>query len=148
MKWRSEKVPSKDILYEYKPFCQGLLFEDEEIVREVTGLLRKNIEYWARMFSQVYREERDFISKSYLLEKKNWYVESMMSEAQSMATSGSTTGFSFEYMRWEPFLYFIEGSNHYDLVLDEFEISEKPKILYFFNSNQYDQDKIITVRND
>ncbi|NBT60107.1 hypothetical protein EBT16_15150 [bacterium] len=72
----------------------------------------------------------------------------MMSEAQSMATSGSTTGFSFEYMRWEPFLYFIEGSNHYDLVLDEFEISEKPKILYFFNSNQYDQDKIITVRND
>ncbi|NBT59626.1 hypothetical protein EBT16_12660, partial [bacterium] len=49
---------------------------------------------------------------------------------------------------WEPFLYFIEGENHYDLIMDEFGIPERPKILYMFNSNQYKSSDIVTIKDD
>ncbi|NBT58465.1 hypothetical protein EBT16_06750, partial [bacterium] len=69
LKWRAEKLPSKDILYDYKPFCRNLMFEDEEIVRETTGLLKRNIELWARRFSESYSKESEFVSKSDLSDK-------------------------------------------------------------------------------
>jgi hypothetical protein len=146
--WRSASLPSKEILHSYRPLCRNLMYEDEDVVTDVTDLLRKNIESWAELFSPAYSEKREFISKAELEDKEKWYVESVMDEAQPMATSGSTTGCSFRYMRWEPFLYFIEGLNHYDLILDEFQVTERPKILYLFNSGQYEKEKLITVRFD
>ena len=136
------------MLHEYKPFCRDLLFEEEELVLETTGILKINIEAWAQKMSPVYSKKSNFVSKVDLLDKDLWYVKSATDEAQPMTTSGSTTGSPFGYMRWEPFLYFIEGLNHYDLILDEFDVPIRPKILYFFNSNQYDPKKLITVRDD
>jgi len=147
-KWKSLPLPSKEILYDYKPICRNLLYEDESLVRETTEILRKNIEEWAIAFSPVYSKRIDFVSKENLEDKDAWYVRSVTHETQPMASSGSTNGTPFRYLRWEPFLYFIEGSNHYDLVMDEFNISEHPKILYLFNSNKYDGSKLVTVRDD
>lgn len=147
-KWRETPLPSKEILYEYKPFCRNLLFEDEDLVRDAIFLLKTNIERWAKLFSPAYSEPSEFVSKTELSNKELWYVNSEIKDSQPMASSGSTTGTPFIYLRWEPFLYFIEGDNHYDLIMDEFEIPERPRILYMFNSNQYDNSRLTTVRDD
>lgn len=148
LKWESSVLPCKEILYDYKNICANLLFEDEDLVREVTDLLRTNISLWAKYNSPVYSSETGLLSKQKLQNKENWYVESIRSESMHMATNGSTTGNAFQYLRWDPFLYFIECENHYDLIMDEFKIRENPEILFFFNSNRYEKDKIVTVRND
>jgi hypothetical protein len=148
LKWRTEDLPSKDLPYEYVPLCRDLLYEDEELVRDATSLMRKNIEQWARKFSPAYSSIDEVMSKGGLKDKSRWYVESMMGETRPMATSGSTDGQHFEYVRWDPFLYQIEGINHYDLIMDEFGMPEKPKVMYFFNTSMYDPSLDITVRYD
>lgn len=147
-KWKAMPLPSKEMLYEYRPFCRDLLFEDEDVVRDAISLLKKNIEHWARIFSPIYSEPREFVSKTELSNSEAWYVNSEIKDSQPMASSGSTTGIPFRYLRWEPFLYFIEGDNHYDLIMDEFEMPERPRILYMFNSNQYEESHLITVKDD
>lgn len=147
-KWKSSDLPSEQVLYDYKPFCLDLMFEDEELVRETTSILRRNIELWASINSPVYSDVSDIRSKSDLMDKSRWYVTSKSAESQSMATSGSTSGAPFSYLRWEPFLYFIEATNHYDLIMDEFGVKENPDVLYFFNTTRYEDDKVITTRSD
>jgi hypothetical protein len=147
-KWKDLKEPNKNILYEYKPICKNLLYEDEDLVLETIEILKRNIKNWSQKYSEAYKNNKDFFSKQDLLDKSKWFVDFIKNESQPMATNGSTTGFSFPYLRWEPFLYFIEADNHYDLILDEFEISQQPNILYFFNNNQYDASKYITVKSD
>lgn len=148
LRWKNESLPCKKILYEYKPFCIDLLYEDEELVREVTSLLRKNIEQWAKTYSEVYSNIDKVISKQDLFDKSTWYVNCVSEESMNMATSGSTTGSPFSYLRWDPFLYFIEAENHYDLIMDEYSISNNPDVMYFFNTSMYDKSKIVTVRSD
>lgn len=147
-RWRSTSLPNKDMLREYMPLCSSLMLQDEELVREATNLLRKNIEEWARANSPVYLSTDGILSKENLIDKGRWYVDSMKAESQPMATSGSTTGTPFEYLRWEPFLYPIEADNHYDMIMDEFEVPERPKVVYFFNTAMYDQSLDMTVRDD
>lgn len=147
-KWSKKELPEKSILYDYKPICRNLLYEDEDLVRETINLLTQNIEKWASKFSKSYSSIRPFISKENLLNKSDWYVKELMSEVGYMTTSGSTTGLPFSYLRWEPFLYFIEGENHYDLILDEFNVTQKPNILYYLNSNNYEKNKTITVSSE
>lgn len=148
LKWSKHKDPNKAILYDYKNICKNILYEDEELLIETTRLLKKNIEDWAVAFSESYKNKKDIVSKEDLLDQHKWHVHFIKAESQPMATNGSTTGFSFPYLRWEPFLYFIEADNHYDLILEEFKVCENPNILYFFNNNQYDSSKYITVKND
>jgi len=144
-KWKQKELPDKNLLYDYKKICKDLLYEDEDLVRETIKLLINNIKNWAIKLSKPYEKIRPLISKENLLNKSDWYVKELISEVGFMTTSGSTTGLPFSYLRWEPFLYFIEGTNHYDLILDEFEINQNPNVFYFFNSNNYDKNKIITV---
>ena len=147
-KWTHEALPSKQMLYDYRPICKNLLFEEEWLVVEVLRLLNMNITLWAKSNSHIYSTGKDIISKQDLLDKSLWYVDGFENEIGYMATSGSTTGEPFQYLRWDPFLYFIEAENHYDMILDEFEISENPKILFFFNSPMFDPQQKITIRSD
>lgn len=146
-KWSGQK-PCREVLYDYMPLCRDLLFEDEELVREATDLLRANIRGWAIANSPVYSSFDGIMSKELLVDKNSWYVESLASETQPMATSGSTTGLPFQYLRWEPFLYPIEADNHYDMIMDEFGMPESPKVMYFFNTSMYDPSLDVTVRGD
>jgi hypothetical protein len=142
-KWENINLPNQNILYEYRPFCRNLLYEDEEIVRKVTNLLRKNIELWACQQTKVYpKHKNEIIYKEKLLNKDDWHVADMLPQSAKMATNGSTTGKPFSYLRWEPFLYFIEGENHYDLILDEFEIKINFDILYFIPNDIKSEDWI------
>jgi hypothetical protein len=147
-KWKSSDFPSDQILYDYKPFCLGLMYEDEELIRETTSLLKRNVECWAKHNSPVYKDVSEIRSKHDLMDKSSWYVASKTAESQPMATSGSTSGAPFSYLRWEPFLYFIEATNHYDLIMDEFMVKENPDVLYFFNTSRYDASLAITSRSD
>lgn len=147
-KWGRESLPDKSLPFEYIPFCRNLLYEDESLVREATGIMRRNVDAWAKKFSPAYFSHDGIISKDDLRDKSKWYVESLMHEARPMATSGSTDGMPFEYFRWDPFLYPIEGENHYDLIMDEFGIPERPKVMYFFNTGMYDPSLDVTVRSD
>jgi len=135
-KWKELSVPSSQVLYDYKPICKDLLYHDEDLVLETINILKKNISIWAYENCEVYKKTKDlpFLDKKYFKDKSKWYIKSMEKESMNMKSSGSTTGASFEYLRWEPFLYFIEGENHYDLILDEYEIPQNPDIMYFFES--------------
>lgn len=134
-KWRHARFPSKEVLYDYKPICKNLLYEDEDIVLETKEILVNNITSWSKI-SKSYSNSKKFFSKQDFQNKEDWYVKEILSESAHMATSGSTTGLPFSYLRWEPFLYFIEGDNHYDLIMDEFNIRKNPEVLYFFNTNK------------
>jgi len=147
-KWKTKKLPCKDVLYEYKSICTNLLYEDEELVQETIKILRKNIYLWAKNFSNVYKKHTGIVSKYDLKNKKDWFVESISNESAHMRTSGSTTGEPFSYLRWEPFLYFIEGTNHYDLIANEFNISKTPNILYFFNTMNVKNNEYIFVKKN
>lgn len=148
-RWSNFPSPNKDIPREYMPLCGGLMHEDEELVRDVVSILRRNITMWAMNHSPVYASSGDSIlSKEDLSDKSQWYVDSMLAETQPMATSGSTTGTPFEYLRWEPFLYPIEADNHYDMIMDEFLVPERPKVMYFFNTGMYDHSLDVTIRGD
>jgi hypothetical protein len=148
VRWGKEGLPSKELPHEYIPLCRDLLYEDEDLVREVTALMRNNIERWARKLCPVYSGIDGHVSRRELKDKSRWYVESMMGETRPMATSGSTDGQPFEYVRWDPFLYQIEGDNHYDLIMDEFGMPDRPKVMYFFNTAMYDPSLDVTVRDD
>ena len=139
-KWKSLDLPSKQIIYDYKIFCKNLLFNSEEIILEVIDLLKKNINLWANQNSSIYKSKFSYISKENLDKKELWYAENFKKEAKKMSTSGSTTGKPFSYLAWKNFFEFIEGENHYDMILDEFAIRQSPNILCFFK-NQYDYHK-------
>lgn len=137
-KWKSQEFPSKEILYDYKPFCKNLLFNSEEIVLETIDLLKKNICLFANQNSAVYKSQSNYTSKENLNKKELWYVENLKKESKQMSTSGSTTGKPFSYLSWKPFFEFIEGENHYDMILDEFQIKKNINVLCFFK-NRFDK---------
>ena len=147
-KWKTKKLPCKDVLYEYKSICTNLLYEDEELVQETIKILRKNIYLWAKNFSNVYKKHTGIVSKCNLNNKKDWFVESISNESAHMRTSGSTTGEPFSYLRWEPFLYFIEATNHYDLIANEFNINKNPHVFYFFNTKHIEKNKFIISKSN
>lgn len=148
-RWSDSHLPSKELLLEYTPICGSLMFEDEELVRGVTSLLFRNIESWARSNSRVYGErEFEFMTRENLMNPSLWHVPSVSHESARMATSGTTNGTPFRYLRWEPSLMTIEAENHYDLILDEFFVREEPHILNLFNSVMYDPSRLVTVRSD
>ena len=142
-KWKSQDLPSKQVLYDYQPFCKNLLFNDEDIVLETVDLLKKNIYFWADQNCVIYKNQVDYASKETLNKKEFWYVDALKDESRQMTTSGSTTGKPFPYLAWKPFFEFIEAENHYDMILDEFKIRPNPNVLCFFK-NQFDKfDKYI-----
>ena len=149
-KWKSFSEPCSQILYDYKPICRDLLFHDEHLVLEVIDILKKNITKWSQKYSPIYHNrENEIIEKYHLWHKDKWYVKHMLNQSAQMRSSGSTTGHQFEYLRWDPFLYFIEGINHYDLILDEFNITKNdPQIMYFFPSAKYNNNLLIHKSNE
>lgn len=149
-KWKKLSTPTREILYDYKPICKNLLYEEVEIVEETIKILRKNVSMWAATHCDIYQQKKPipYFTKTDLDNKTGWYVPFMTKETQPMTSSGSTTGFNFAYLRWEPFLYFIECENHYDLIMDEFKVCEKPNLLYMFNAVQGIGTKIIEIKDD
>lgn len=132
-RWSKVKEASKEILIDYKNICKDLLYEDEELVRATIDILKNNITTWALSNSPIYSNliKNDYIEKKDLLDKESWFVDKIRSHP--MATSGSTTGYSFSYLRWQDMLFFIECDNHYDLIMDEFSVRDTPELLFFFD---------------
>jgi hypothetical protein len=143
-KWQ-KNLPNKQVLTDYIPLCSNLLYQKEDLVTDVLEILIKNIKIWAQLKSKVYKNE-EIVSKDNLLEKQKWFVEELENESKKMRTSGSTTSVPFYYLRWDKFLYFIECENHYDLILDEFDIKNNFNLLYFFNNNSYNKNKNFSVK--
>lgn len=128
-----KRMGAREALLSYMGVCNYLMYEDEDVVRDVTGTLREKISKWARDKSEVYSNLEGIISKSELEDKDKWYVKEVQNEWQRTSTSGSTTGKPFHYLRWAPSFDAIEWGSHYDMVLDEFGIGPNPQVMYFFS---------------
>lgn len=147
-KWENNEVGCIDVLFDYKKICKNLLYEEEEYVLNTIKILKKNIQNWSQKNCSVYKFlKKEFVEKKDLLEKEKWYIENINS--QKMATNGSTTGESFSYLRWDDFLFFIECENHYNLILEEFNIKNEFKILFFLDIGlQFKKDKPIKIKKN
>lgn len=128
--------------------CENVLYEDEDILLDTIEILKQNIKNWALKNSPCYTElqNKKFVEKKDLLNKKTWFVNKV--NYSSMATSGSLTGEKFHYRRWEDALHFIECKNHYDLVLDEFDIKEDFNILFFLDIGLQHKDNNYIVKKN
>lgn len=131
-RWSNASRPSSELLREYLSFCSRLPMADEKSFLEVTSLLRRNAEMWAHEYSEVYLKYKPFYCKEDLEDKRSWYVSRSEEDSVDTHTSGSSTGFHFMYRRMRSTFEEIEWDNHYDMVLDEFEIRSNPNVLYFF----------------
>lgn len=141
----SKNFSSKEIIYNYLEFCKDLMFQDQDLILDCIQILKENINKWAIEKSFVYRDFKNkIIEKKHLENKDIWYVQELMHESTRASTNGSTTGYPFSYLRWNPIYDKVEFENHYDLVLNEFDIPSEPEILYFFPQYyQTESDKFI-----
>lgn len=112
-----------------------LMTKDEETVRKCTEAMRYNIEGWARSNCPSYPLDKPYVSKADLEDKYGWYVDSLSHESMEVNTTGSTSGVPFKYMRWHPMFHMVEWDYHYNVVLDEFGVRERPNVLYFFSEH-------------
>jgi hypothetical protein len=131
----SDSLLTRAELVGFLDHTRDLMKEDEATVRSCTEALRQNIEEWTRQNCPNYPVDKDYVDKSDLAVKDGWYVGRMAHESMEVGTTGSTTGFSFRYMRWQPSFHKIEWDYHYNFVLDEFDVRENPNILYFFSDH-------------
>lgn len=130
--WSKQKEPSVDLANDYLDICDKILYESKSSVSEVLELVKINIENWALANSSVYLKSKIFYSKEDLEDKFSWYVPKLEDESFDSYTSGSTTGFHFMYRKMKATFEKIEWDNHYDMILNEFNIGPNPNILYFF----------------
>jgi hypothetical protein len=122
---------------------QEAIKADSDFIEKIIKLLLDNIQNWAKEKSPIYLWPKEIITKNDLEDKQNWYVGEI-SDFMVTGTSGSTTGHPFEYLRYNPVFDKIEWENHYDMVLDEFEVPDRPNILFFLpHSYDTDGDKFI-----
>jgi hypothetical protein len=123
---------NQDLLEEYVPFCNYLLYMDPDIILEVTDKLKNNIIEYATNNSLVYKDfsPEKIYSRKNLNNHNNWFVEALKDQNQMFNTSGSTSGEPFSYGVWNKYIRFLEDEGHYGMILDEFYIKKKnPKIL-------------------
>jgi len=131
----SEPIVSREELLGALDHVGDLMSKDTETVRKCTEALRHNIEGWARANCPGYPLDKPFVSKDDLEDKGGWYAPAVAFESMEVGTTGSTTGYSFRYMRWHPAFNKIEWDYHYDMVLDEFGVRSEPNVLYFFSEH-------------
>ncbi|NDD53022.1 hypothetical protein EBZ39_03940 [bacterium] len=135
---------SSDVIISYLELSNDLMFQDEELLKKCTDTLNGAISKWAKEKSATYSEIRDIFAKRDLEDKSRWYVKEMIPHSHITHTSGSTTGQPFEYLWYMPVFNKIEWENHYDMVLDEFDIGDAPHILYFLpHSYEVEGEKFI-----
>lgn len=139
-----KEINYNQIIQNYFSISNCIMFSEEKLVRKVVDFMKAQISDWAVKKSKIYENCLLFIEKNDLEDKSKWYVDECIPHAISAQTSGSTTGNPFEYLRYTPFFDKIEWENHYDVVLDEFNVVEDPHILYFLpHSYEVDGDKFI-----
>ena len=146
-KWKGAR-PGTKVIWEYRDICQNLMFNDEELIVRATNIMRSNMMEWAACNSQAYENSKPFYTKSDLEDKDSWFVRDLLGQSARMKSSGSTTGKGFEYLRWDPMLIFIECDNHYDMIMDEFEIPSSPSILNCFSTPMSRDGEHVTVSGD
>jgi hypothetical protein len=126
---KANSFSREELVLEYTQVCDGLMFEDEEVVREATKLMTDNIRIYARKKSDLYRgmEKIGIIDKTMLDDKNKWYVPGIKS--RKMQTSGTMNGSYFEYVYWDQIFTKVEKNLHYLSVLKEFGVENYPKVL-------------------
>jgi phenylacetate-coenzyme A ligase PaaK-like adenylate-forming protein len=146
-KWENSNLPSKELVFEYILIAKDLMFAKVDLIKRTTSLMSQNIKKWALKNSPVYRQDKEYFSKVDLEDKSIWYVDEIKKESQPMATSGSTSGNQFGYLRWDRFLRQIEGENHYDLILEEFEI-KNPKVANMFTTSLTKENFVYEIKSE
>jgi hypothetical protein len=124
---------------------EDILYAEEELARHAMSVMYENIETWAKTYSKVYKNFKPshVVTKTDLQDKGSWFVPEV--PGAIMATSGTTTGDRFEYLRWDTALQDIEVVNHYRMILKEFNLPVKPKVLYFLMNHTKGQQEVVKI---
>jgi hypothetical protein len=85
-----------DYAHAFVPFANVMQYEDPATIKQLCAHLREEITKFACNYSKVYRG-RNQVTKTDLANKDEWYVAGF--DVASAATSGSTTGSPFTYLR-------------------------------------------------
>lgn len=102
---------------------------DSNLLTKTFSCLVKIIENWYDEKCSI--EKKEIIEKKHLEDKEKWYVKDVLDESRVIQTDETTAESTFEHMLWTPVINKIESDLYYDLILDEFEVSSNPHILYF-----------------
>lgn len=116
---------------------EKILFKQEHELKRHINFLLKNIKKWTRINCPIYKN-KDIVCKEDLQDRGKWYVK--INNSRHAHTNGTSSGIPFEYMRWDAIFHKIEWDNHYDMVLDEFDVSDRPHILYFLPHSYEKED--------
>lgn len=127
----TSELHGTQLIEEYVPLCNKLLFENPSTICLVIDKLQKNIIDYATKYSLSYKDfQHNRIYDRTQLSHNNWYVDQLIRENQIFHTSGSSSGQPFSYGVWNKYISFLEDACHYGMILDEFTIDKnKPKIL-------------------
>lgn len=118
------------LIEEYIPICNKILYTNPSVIQDVTEKLKQNIKDYATKNSRMYADNIREIYSRIILSKEHWFVDDLKSEIQIFSTSGSSTGYPFAYGIWNKYIPFLENECHYGMILDEFSINKNnPRIL-------------------
>jgi len=132
-----------DFLKAYAPISNELLFQDVELIKQLTSYCRNNIRTYAIKSSPCYQDRQCIIDKSHLNDKTLWYPQNNIAYLDT-TTGGTTHNIRFRYRIWKDLYHIIEGINHYNLILEEYNISKPLNILYFGSNEISTSDTLIT----
>lgn len=132
-----------DFLRAYAPISNELLFQDIGLIQQLISYCRANIKAYAAQNSECYQNNDEIINKTHLADKTKWYPEDSVQYLDT-TTGGTTHNVRFGYRIWKDLYKTIEGINHYNLILEEFNISKPLNILYFGSNEINTADALIT----
>lgn len=122
------------IVEEYiKNDCKSLLYQDVDTINIITSKMKKNIEEYAKTYSDVYKNlnSKKLLTRKDFDEKELWISKKInKSRLIERRTSGSTTGVPFSFRNDSKYYTWIQNNCEFDLILKEFGLFDKPlKIL-------------------
>lgn len=134
----------KSLLLRYLDECGELLFTSPETIRRVQRAVGGVVIRWAANQSPCYRDlipvdelgredtldrvaGRFLVGKTDLMNRDEWFTD--IEEGSDTQTSGST-GAPFRYRIWDPSFVGIEKNRHYRLILEEFGLVDRPRVLH------------------
>lgn len=143
--WRHrDSYKLRDLLLANLRHVHGLQYLNGAEIADASSYLRGRLREYAHQHSPTYKNRLGTVSKIDLLNKDEWYVPGVPSQAAS--TSGSTAN-HFHYRRWAESFQTIEADLHYRAILDEYRVKCE-NLVYLMLDQPVTSQTVRTVRTN